>query len=118
MPKVAMLVLADVESHGDLARVVNAMMAAREFKESGDDVKIVFDGAGTGWPGLLSKGDNRSHALWESVRDVVAGACGYCADAFKTTDAVKEAGVELLDEYHHHPSIRGLVVDGYQVISF
>lgn len=48
--KAAILVLADVESHGDLGRVVNAMIAAQEFKEAGDDVQLVFDGAGTQWP--------------------------------------------------------------------
>ena len=118
MQRVAMLVLADTESHGDLGRVVNALMTAREFKEAGDDVQIVFDGAGTKWPGVLSNDDHRSHALWESVHDVVSGACGYCADAFEATESVHAAGVKLLDEYHHHPSIRNLVANGYQIISF
>jgi hypothetical protein len=118
MSKVAMLVLADTESHADLGRVVNAMTTAREFKQAGDEVQIIFDGAGTQWPGQLSKGDHRAHALWESVRDVVTGACDYCAEAFDATHSVREAGVQLLDEYHRHPSIRNLVDHGYQVISF
>lgn len=118
MPKMAVLILADTESHGDLGRVVNALMIAQEFKDAGDEVQILFDGAGTQWPGLLSKPDHRAHPLWDSVQGAVAGACDFCAEAFGATDSVHEAGVHLLDEYHRHPSIRKLVSDGYQVISF
>lgn len=39
-------------------------------------------------------------------------------DGAATHDAVHEAGVELLDEYEGHPSIKRLVDDGYQVITF
>jgi hypothetical protein len=38
MTKAAVIALADTETHGDLARVVNAMMTAKEFAEAGDDV--------------------------------------------------------------------------------
>ena len=49
MPKAAIVVLADTESHGDLGRLVNALEAVKEFKEAGDDVQLIFDGAGTKW---------------------------------------------------------------------
>lgn len=116
--KVAVIVLADTETHEDLARVVNAMVAALECKEAGDDVVVLFDGAGTRWPGELEKADHRAHDLWEKVRDQVAGACDYCAEAFDATHAVEHAGVKLLDEYRRHPSIRGLLVEGYQVLTY
>lgn len=116
--KVAMIVLADDESHEGLGRVVNAMVATRELKEAGDDVKLIFDGGGTVWPGALAKGDHAAHSLWDAVSDVVAGACSYCADAFEATHGVEDAGVKLLDEYHRHPSFRGLLQDSYQVITF
>ena len=45
--KVALVVLADNETHEGLGRVVNAMMAARELQEGGDHVRLVFDGGGT-----------------------------------------------------------------------
>lgn len=54
MAKAAILVLADTESHADLGRVVNAMVAAKEFKHAGDEVKLIFDGAATKWPGALA----------------------------------------------------------------
>jgi hypothetical protein len=116
--KVALVVLADNETHEGLGRVVNAMMAARELHEGGDDVRLVFDGGGTVWPGELEKAGHVAHGLWESVHGVVAGACSYCADAFDATDGVRRAGVKLLDEYKRHPSFRVLLHDGYQVITF
>lgn len=118
MPKAAIVVLADVETHGDLGRVVNALVATKEFKEAGDEVRLIFDGAATQWPGILADSGHKSHKLYESVRDVVAGACGFCAGAFHAEESAKQADVHLLHEYEGHPSIRGLVNDGFQVITF
>jgi len=116
--KVAALVLADTETHEDLARVVNAMMAVREMREAGDDVRLIFDGAGTRWPGTLNDEAHQAHGLYQSIADTVSGACDYCAESFQATDSVRAAGVKLLDEYHRHPSVRGLLADGYQVLTF
>jgi hypothetical protein len=116
--KAAILVLADTETHGDLARVVNALVAAKEFKDAGDDVRVIFDGAATQWPGILSRPDHRAHNAYQAVADTVAGACGYCARAFDADDAVRDAHVHMLEEYQGHPSIRQLVADGYHVITF
>jgi hypothetical protein len=118
MNRVALVVLADVATHGDLGRVVNAMTAAKEFTEAGDDVQLIFDGAGTQWLGLLSDPEHKAHRLFEHVRDVVSGACGYCSRAFDAEEGVHHAHVKLLEEYDDHPSIRSLVASGYQVITF
>lgn len=115
--KVAVVVLADNETHEGLGRVVNAMVAVKEMKEEGDDVRLIFDGGGTVWPGVLAREDHQAHDLWQSVHDAVHGACSFCADAFEATESVQEAGVTLLDEYKRHPSFRTLLADGYQVIT-
>jgi hypothetical protein len=115
--KAAILVLADVESHGELGRVVNAMIAAKEFKEARDDVQLIFD-AGTQWPGVLSDEKHKAHNLYDSVADTIAGACGYCAGAFDAKESLHHAKVHLLNEYEGHPSIRTLVSEGYQVLTF
>ncbi|MPZ27460.1 MAG: hypothetical protein GEV12_13905 [Micromonosporaceae bacterium] len=118
MEKAAILVLADTETHADLGRVANALVAAKEFKQAGDEVRLIFDGAGTKWPGVLAEPQHTAHRLYQEVEDRVAGACGYCARAFEAEHSVKGAHVHLMDEYEGHPSIRGLVADGYQVITF
>jgi hypothetical protein len=77
------VVLADTETHGDLGRLVNALSTADDFREHGDEVTIIFDGAGVRWAAELSKPDHRLHERFEALRDVVAGACHYCAGAFE-----------------------------------
>jgi len=48
----------------------------------------------------------------------VDGACAYCARAYGAKDAIDEADFPLTAEYRDHPSLRSLVVDGYEVITF
>lgn len=118
MAKVALLVLADTETREDLGRAVNAMIGTKEFKEAGDEVRLIFDGAATKWVGELAKPDHRYHELFEAVRDRVAGACGYCAQAYGAEQDVHREQIALLDEYEHHPSLRRLVAEGFQVLTF
>lgn len=118
MEKVAIIVLADTETHGDLGRVVNALEAVKEFKEAKDDVQLIFDGAGTKWIGELSKPDHKIHGLFEAVKDRIAGACEFCARAFGVKDEVQACGVGLMGQYEGHPSFKKLVSKGYQVITF
>lgn len=66
------------ETHGDLARVVNAMM----FAEGGDDVEQMFDGAGTQWPGAWLTRSTVVVACVEQVYEVISGACAFCSHAF------------------------------------
>lgn len=118
MAKISVVLLADSESHGDLGRLANALSLAKEAKEAGDDVELVFDGAGTTWVPKLADPDHKLHGVFESVRDRVSGACEFCANAFDVKDEVKEAGVPFLSEFEGHPSLRQRVEDGYDVVTF
>ncbi len=117
MSKAAILVFADTETHGDLGRIANALTTAQEFKVANDEVTLIFDGAGTKWVRELTRPDHRLHAMFESVKDRVGGACSYCAKAFGVTKEVQESGIPLLSEFKDHPSIRKLVAQGYEVIT-
>lgn len=118
MSKAAIIVLADIETHEDLGRVVNAMRVAGEFKDAGDDVVMIFDGAGTRWVPELADPSHDHHGLYEDLREITAGACDYCSGAFGVKEKVAEVGVTLLDEYKGHPSTKRLVDQGYEVITF
>lgn len=118
MAKAAAVVFADTGSPEGLGRVVNALTTAQEFKEAGDGVVVVFDGAGTKWIAELAREDHKYNQLFEGVRDVLAGACSYCANAYGVKEAVEDAGVQLLEDYKGHPSLRNLVVEGYEIVTF
>jgi predicted peroxiredoxin len=55
------MVMSDTETHADRARVANALMTAYEFKEAGEEVDLIFTGAGTKWVAELSDQDHRLH---------------------------------------------------------
>ncbi len=52
------------------------------------------------------------------MRGRITGACAYCAATFDATEAVEAAAVPMLDEYRQHPSLRSLVVEGFEVLVF
>jgi hypothetical protein len=116
--KVAIVILADTETRADRAKVANALTTAYEFKETGEEVTVVFTGAGTRWIPELSDPDHRLHKAFDLVKDKVAGACKACAVSFGVKDEVEASGVPLLAEYRGHQSLRKLVAEGFQVITF
>jgi hypothetical protein len=116
--KIAIVIMTDTETPADSARTANALTTAYEFKEAGEEVTVVFTGAGTKWVGELSDPDHRLHRAFDLVRDKVAGACKACAVSFGVREEVQASGVPLLTEYKGHQSLRRLVGEGFQVISF
>ncbi len=117
MPKAAVIVFADTDTHADMGRMSNALEIVKEFKESGDDATLIFDGAGTKWAAALAKPEHPLHRLYSGVQDRVGGVCRFCAGAFHVTEEVKAAGLPLLGEYDAHPSVRKLVTQGYEIIT-
>ena len=117
MNKIAVVVLADTVTAEASGRMANALVLAKECAEAGDEVSLVFDGAATKWIGELANDQHKYHRMFLDVRDR-AGACLYCARAFKVLDQVQAAGVAQLDDYKDHPSIRQLIADGYEVVTF
>ena len=118
MAQAAVVILAGTEGHESAGRLVNGLEAAKEFaKTDGDDVELIFDGAGTQWIPELEDEDHDYHELYQAVRDD-ASACDFCSGAFGVADAVADSGVVTLDDYEGHPSIRSLVDDDYEIITF
>jgi hypothetical protein len=118
MTKAAVVILAGTESHSDLGRLVNGLEAAKEFAENPeDDLELIFDGAGTQWIPELEDPDHDYHDLYTAVKDDAA-ACDYCSGAFGVEDAVADAGVVTIEDNDGHPSIRSLVADDYEIITF
>ncbi len=116
--KVAIVLLADVGSAGDMGRMANALVTAQECHQAGDQVKLIFDGAGTKWIPELSSPQHQYHSLFMSVRETIAGVCQYCAGAYSVADKVRSAGFELIDEYEGHPSLRQLIAQGFYIVTF
>lgn len=118
MNKVAVVVLSEMETHGDLGRVTNALQAVSEFKEAGDEVELIFDGGGVVSAVTLADPDGQYRGLYEAVEDKVAGVCRFCARAFEVYEEAEALELPFLSEFKQHPSLHKRVSDGYQVITF
>lgn len=120
MAKTALVVLAGTEGHSDLGRVFNALEVAREYKDDGqgDEVTLIFDGAGTEWIPELEDPEHDAHEIYKSVEDRIEGACRFCAKSFGVFQEIQETDIEFLDDFEGHPSIKSLVDEGYEVITF
>jgi len=100
---------------------VNGFNYAIEFDDAGYDVQVFLDGEATKWPAEFAENPDRpfSHD-WERIesRGLLAGACGYCANAFDVADACEESGIRLLsDKTEHAPAVANLAEEGYEMLT-
>jgi len=96
--KVSIVIFSDPKTGSEeaLGRVFNGLAAAYDFKHAGDDVSVVFQGTGARWISELNKKDHPAHALFESVKDRVAGVSCGCADVFGGSEDAQQSGFDLI----------------------
>lgn len=123
--KTAIVVMSDPKSGSEeaLGRVFNALALAAECKNRGDDVAVVFNGAGTRWPDELVKLSHPAHSLYEAVRDVVTGASFACAEVFGATESVLSSGVPIVKDNKLAGTegllgLRRYLTEGWSVVIF
>jgi hypothetical protein len=122
--KTAVVVLSD-PSGGDEAvgRVFNALAAAKDFAETGNEVTVLFQGAGTRWAGVLADPGHPLHGLYTAVWPSIAGVSDACATFFDARDGAVAAGLDAVAEHHVDgfgdlPSLAALAADGFAVLTF
>src|ERR1051325_11708789 len=104
--KTAIIILSDPKNGSEeaLGRVFNALALASECQQKGDEVAVVFNGAGTRWPAELTKLSHPANGLYNSVRNVMQGVSCGCADVFGATQSVKSCGVPMVKRSEEHTS--------------
>lgn len=119
--KTAIVILSDPNSGSEesLGRVFNALAAAYDFKNAGEEVSILFQGAGARWPEELQKEDHPVHGLFEAVQDKIQGVSCGCADVF----GANPSGFDLLTDNKVPgtsglPSLHSLQKQGHHVLVF
>lgn len=118
--KYAIILQASKESHEGMARAVHAFLYAKELKEHGHEVVLIFDGAGTEWAEALSNPENQSKLkpMYEQLQQagIVEVVCDFCAGAFAVKERLAQRQVPMTAEYAGHPSIAKWVDQGYALI--
>jgi hypothetical protein len=123
--KTAIVVFSDPKSGSEeaLGRLFNALFLTYELKEKKEDVRLIFQGAGSRWAGELAKREHPARALYDAVKDKLVGVCGGCADVFGAAAAAESAGVKLIREAMI-PGTSGVIDlsryldEGYRLLTF
>jgi hypothetical protein len=117
MHRIALVITSTLEGSGRSA-IYRALMFADELQRAGDDVAIVFEGAGSTAAAELVASDHALHPVFAKVRARVRGVCRFCAKSYGVLDTLEAAGVPLLADDRGHASLRALLVEGRQIITF
>ena len=117
MHKLAIVICSRLEGAGQSA-VYRALMFVQELQRAGDDVAVVFEGAGSTAAAELSLPSHRFHAIFADVRRSVRGVCRFCAGAYGVLGEIEAAGLPLLAEDRGHASLRSLLDEGRQIVTF
>ena len=122
--KIAIAITSDPQSGDDaLGRAFQGLALAAEARQQGDEVEIVFLGAGTRWPAAASKLGHPLNGLFDSVRPAVKGASCGCADVFGAASGVEACGVPKLKDFalagtSGLASLRTYLAQGWQTLVF
>lgn len=118
--KYLVVLQAGKETHEGMARAVHAFLYARELKEHGHKVRLVFDGAGTEWAEELSNpaSESKIKPMYDEFKKLGISEviCDFCAGAFGVREELQDRQLSLTAEYEGHPSISRWADQGYQIV--
>ena len=122
--KLALIISSDPKNGEEsLGRAFNALALAAEAQARGDEVNVLFVGAGTRWPAELTKLSHPANQLYNAVRPSVTGASCGCAAVFGAAKEVAACGLPEIKD-HALPgtpglaSIRKYLAEGWQTLVF
>ncbi len=125
MTKTAIVLFSDPKAGSEeaLGRLFNALFLTYDLKERGQEVALIFQGAGTRWASELMKADHPAGPLFRSVQDKVAGICGGCANVFGVAEEAKATGLPIGHDLQI-PGVGGIISLGdylakdYSLVTF
>lgn len=116
--KIAQFIYTPPEGHGNGSKIYRALRTAQELHEAGDEVQIVFDGAGTEALAAISQSGHDLYAAFDKVHNLVAGACAVCAQSYGVKEQLAASGFPLLRDYRGEASMAKYIHEGYQIITY
>jgi predicted peroxiredoxin len=115
--KVAVVIYSNITTEAP-SRAYRAFGFVAELLAHGDDVTLVFDGGGSATLAAVLDAKHDLHWAWTRAAPALRGVCGYCAKAYNVAETLKAAGVTFLTEDHGHASLRDLLAEGRQIVTF
>jgi DsrE/DsrF/DsrH-like protein len=125
MAKYALVIMSEGgEGHpGGQGRMLHALNGAKELRAAGHDVSIWFHGIGVTWLTTFEAQEDRFtqvyRPLFDEVRDLVSGACEFCAvTRFGAGASAAKLDVPVVRGAGEHHTVASLIAEGYEVLSF
>jgi len=125
MAKVALVLLADSETMESTGRALHSVIYAQELASKGNEVKLIFDGAGVRWVKKILT--DESNPVTKAFMDLKMGVysqsvekhvCKFCSAIFQVPEAdSQKLGFDIADEYQGHPDLSALIADGFHIIT-
>ncbi len=115
MKKIALLAY-----NGELTCFAHVILFALDFDKKGYEVKVFLEGAATSLITDLAKTDAPFGALYNQLREknLLNCICKACSLKMGTLAEAEKQGLAIVGDMQGHPSIEGLVSDGFEIISF
>lgn len=89
------------------ARMLHALLYSLELKKAGNEVVLIFDGAGTTWVEKLAGSKDPASYYYHQLLNlgVVEVLCDYCSMAYRQKTTLQNRGKQLTAEFAGHPSL-------------
>ena len=115
MRKIALLAY-----NGELTCFAHVMLYALDFDRRGYQVKVVLEGAATQLITELAQADRPFANLYSQLREkgLLFCICKACSQKMGTIQEAEKQGLQIVGDMQGHPSIAGLVEDGFEILSF
>lgn len=115
--KIAIVIFSDTTTVEGLGKLSNAFMLADEAVKNGDELQILFSGAGVKWIVELEKEEHKLHNKYIELKKYI-GSCLFCAKAFGVKNQTEKSGIQLIDEYKEHISFRNRFAENFHIMTF
>ena len=107
----------------DNGLTIHALKLAKELRDGGAEVMVVFEGQGVSWIDRFASRDESSDGFvkhygyaFDAIRDVTH-ACNMCCKRFEAVDAVTKAGIPIEGAGEDHINLGRLALAGYRIIN-
>jgi hypothetical protein len=125
MAKYAIIVMSESgeDDPGGQGRMLHALTAAQELRAAGEDATLWFHGIGVSWLTAFDEQKDKFtqvyRPLFDEVRDLISGACGFCTvTRFGAGASATRLGIPVLRGASGHHTVAALLAQGYQVVTF
>ncbi len=109
-----------VAFQGQAMCFIHVLLNGLELAAKGHQCKIIIEGEATKLIPEISQDGHFLNALYRQIleKGLLEGVCRACSAKMQVLEAVKNAGLPLLDDMSGHPGMANYIEQGFEIINF